>query len=322
MLFFKYHIEHYARGSIEIIRHNSTITKSGLNLSVSDLPLLTKFLRKSPTPVIDDSRSKPELQPELFSNSEFDDYEAKFCDYNQFYSSLPSKTPLFARIDVLPSVPTDIRGVDAMVYMNIRKPRLTKDIPRVVSNLFFSLKFFPVEHHFSLFRKSNIAYTFTNKAGHKLNSKALEAVLNTYLGKYKSLNFFRENLQPLHTAFGRTRFRKLIKSSLHESLHKLVKLEQDVSRVSGIFRFSFSLVPTTSNDRATIQNDLDKAVKTILSNQTFRKKLLLAVHSSNSNKQDIAYLRKGVTKFNSIGERNVPGYYPKFPFIDDVKKLK
>lgn len=284
------------------IRHGSTRFLSSI----------TKFLKKGPIPLIIDSSSPPQLTPELFGSSEFDAYRANFANYNEFYASLESKIPSYTQ-NVLPTSPTDIKGVDSILYLHLRKPKIVKEIPRTVKNEFFSLTFFPANHHFSLFRKSYIAYTFTNKAGHKLNNKVLEASLDKYKGKYRSLGFFRENLLPLYTAFGRTRFRKFIKGSLYDSIHRVVSLEKELEQVAGIFRFSFVLVPTTSKDRKIIQADMDKAIRTIISDQAYRKKLAIGVSSSN-NKGDLNYLMRNITRYNSIGEQNLPGYIPKFPF--------
>ncbi|ODV77501.1 uncharacterized protein CANTADRAFT_33433, partial [Suhomyces tanzawaensis NRRL Y-17324] len=172
----------------------------------------------------------------------------------------------------LPQRPTDIKGVDEAVYLHLRKPKVSRTMPRVFRNEYFSLRFFPQDHHVSRFRKSNVAYTFSNRGGYKLNDKILEESLNKYKGKYRSLNYFRENLQPLHTAFGRTTYRKFIKKCLFNSLHKHTKTQLDFEKVSGVFRFMFNLVPGTSEERQIIKQDMDRCIQRVLS-PAFEKEL-------------------------------------------------
>ncbi|CUM48709.1 unnamed protein product [Debaryomyces tyrocola] len=222
----------------------------------------------------------------------------------------------------LPEKPTDIKGVDQVVYKHVQRKQILRKLPTLMSSKFFTLKFFPDLHHISLARKSNIAYTFTNRGGFNLNDPVLAKSLTEYKGKYKKLAFFQEKLCPLDTAVGRAKYRKFIKRSLFESLHKYVKSAEDLDQVRGVFFFRFTIVPATESDRQQVMTDLDLALNVLLkSNLNYKLQLLSVVKEQNKAFRNGQVLVKEVKMYNTIGARNVPGYYSKLPYIDNLKKL-
>lgn len=188
-----------------------------------------------------------------------------------------------------------------------------KKSPAVVRSKFFVLKFFPALHHLSLVRKSNIAYTFSNRGGSVLNDTALLAAFSKYKGKYRDILFFKTQPSPRDTAVGRTKFRKAVKRSLFSSLHKLAA--NDVALVLGIFFFKFDAMPATKEDYVNLQSDMDKAVAKITSDKTYISALNQSVKQQNRDFDNGKGLIKEARFETLLGASRVPGYYPKLPFI-------
>lgn len=249
-------------------------------------------------------------QPFQFHGS----YDIDFKDHNDFIKKMYSRPPIHTIEESLPNTATDIKGVDSAVYGHMQKKQILKKLPPLVNNKYFLLKFLPHQHYLALARKSNIAYTFTNRGGYKLNNLLLDKALANYNGKYKTLSFFQENLFPLNTAVNRAKYRKFVKRLLFEAVIDNADIKT-VSLVSGIFSFRFMTVPISEEDRHSVKNALDGAVKTVLHNKKFRDKLFQVVNLQNSNTKNIDQLLAEVSKYNTIGAKNVPGYYPKLPFL-------
>lgn len=250
-------------------------------------------------------------------------YDLDFGGFRDFIRKryVEEYPPAHIRND-LPQKPTDIKGVDQAVYKHINRKQMLKKMPTLWSNKFFTLKFFPELHHISLARKSNIAYTFTNRGGFNLNDPVLEKALGGYKGKYKKYTFFQENLCPLDTAVGRAKYRKFIKRSLFSSLHKYIKEESELELVKGVFFFRFSIAPATDADKLQVMTDLDLAIKMLLNpGLDFKLKVLRTVKDQNKAFRNGEVLVREISFYNTIGAKNVPGYYPKLPYLKDTKKL-
>lgn len=291
--------------------------------------VVQNFLLKSTTPINLVNIKAPMSQrtvpilPNQYIVDKTETYQADFRNYKEFARRRYSKEyyPSYIR-NILPENPTDIKGVDQAVYKHVHRKQILKKLPTLLSSKFFALKFFPELHHVSLARKSNIAYTFTNRGGFNLNDPLLAKSLTEYKGKYKKLAFFQEKLCPLDTAVGRAKYRKFIKRSLFQSLHKFVKTSRDLDQVRGVFFFRFSIVPATESDKQQIMKDLDLALNILLKpDLKYNLQLLGVVKEQNKAFKNGQLLVKEVKMYNTIGAKNVPGYYPKLPFINNLKKL-
>jgi hypothetical protein len=302
--------------SIEIFRFkHDTVVRNFLSNSSGPVNLVKPI---SPMP----QRTVPVL-PNKYIEETTGAFQANFKNCKEFvkYRYNEEYPPSHIR-NCLPEKPTDIKGVDQVVYKHVHRKQMIRKLPTLLSSKFFTLKFFPDLHHVSLARKSNIAYTFTNRGGFNLNDPLLAKSLTEYKGKYKKLAFFQEKLCPLDTAVGRAKYRKFIKRSLFESLHKYVKLPKDLDQVRGVFFFRFTIVPATESDKQQVMTDLDLALNVLLkSNLNYKLQLLNVVKEQNKAFRNGQVLVKEVKMYNTIGARNVPGYYSKLPYIDDMKKL-
>lgn len=213
----------------------------------------------------------------------------------------------------LPEQPTDIKGVDAAVYRHVDRKGILRKLPVLVQNDHFMLKFFPQQHHVSRYRKSNIAYTFTNYGGPVLNDENLKKDFAKYRGKYRSLEFFRSQPMPMGTAASRIIFRKRIKRELFATLHRLVP-STDVAKVSGIFFFRFRNVPTTTEEWDVVKRNLTKAVEKVLADKRYRAELNDITVSQN-NASDTRVLDHELKRENTIGAKRIAGYFPKLPYL-------
>ena len=291
--------------------------------------IIQKFLANSSEPVkiVKPSSPMPQRITTVLPNKYIEEttgaFKANFKNYKEFVKHRYNKEypPSHIR-NCLPEKPTDIKGVDQVIYKHVHRKQILKKLPTLLSSKFFTLKFFPDLHHVSLARKSNIAYTFTNRGGFNLNDPLLAKSLTEYKGKYKKLEFFQEKLCPLDTAVGRAKYRKFIKRSLFESLHRYVKSPKDVDQVRGVFFFRFTIVPATENDKNQVMTDLDLALKVLLRpNLNYKLQLLNVVKEQNKAFRNGQMLVKEVKLYNTIGAKNVPGYYSKLPYIDNVRNL-
>lgn len=302
--------------SIESLRlKHDTIAQKILSNSPKPINLVTI---KAPI-----SQTKVPILQNQYILDKVGSYQADFRNYKEFGRTRYNEEypPSYTR-NSLPLKPTDIKGVDQAVYKHVHRKQILKKLPSLLSSKFFTLKFFPELHHVSLARKSTIAYTFTNRGGFNLNDPLLAKSLTEYKGKYKKLAFFQEKLCPLDTAVGRAKYRKFIKRSLFQSLHKYVKTSRDLNQVRGVFFFRFSIVPATESDKQQIMKDLDLALNTLLkSDLKYKLQLMGVVKEQNKAFKNGQLLAKEVKMYNTIGAKNVPGYYPKLPFINDVKIL-
>lgn len=214
----------------------------------------------------------------------------------------------------LPKKPTDIRGLDTAAFSHVGRKQMYKNMPHLLRNQFFSLKFFPSSHHLSLARKSNVAYTFSNRGGNVLNDADLQSAFSKYKGEYRKMPFFLTLPTPRDSAVHRGKYRKAVKTCLFESLHRIV-LAKEVKMVGGIFFFRFHNSPATAEDYERIRNDLDLAVATLVRDTAFQKLLRKIVQKQNQDFNNGERLLKEVRPENTLGAKRVPGYYPKLPYL-------
>lgn len=304
------------RCSIEIFRfkHDTVVRKF-----LSDLPEPVNLVKPN-SPM--HQRTVP-VSPNKYIKETTRAFQANFKNCKEFVKHRYNEEypPSHIR-NCLPEKPTDIKGVDQVVYKHVHRKQILKKLPTLLSGKFFTLKFFPDLHHVSLARKSNIAYTFTNRGGYNLNDPLLAKSLIEYKGKYKKLAFFQEKLCPLDTAVGRAKYRKFVKRSLFESLHKYVKSPKNLDQVRGVFFFRFTIVPATESDKQQVMTDLDLALNVLLkSNLSYKLQLMNVVKEQNKAFKNGQLLVKEVKMYNTIGAKNVPGYYSKLPYIDNIKNL-
>lgn len=230
-------------------------------------------------------------------------------DSNDYFSTHLTDVPTYARYR-LPTAPTDIKGVDPEVYLHMNRKQMAKELPKLASNRFFNLIFFPESHHIALVRKSTIAYMFSNKGGTLFNDGEYARLFTTYNGKYKKDSYFSTRKFPMDSAIERQRFRRLVKSDLYEAILRHTENE-DINIVAGVFCFRFGLVPVTQEDHLQIKLAIRKAVLSL-----FDRKLQEQLKSISRKHQHMAaQLLRNITVHNTMGEENVPGYYPKYPFL-------
>ncbi|CUM63987.1 uncharacterized protein PRCAT00001575001 [Priceomyces carsonii] len=258
-----------------------------------------------------------------FSCSTYSNSIPKFGDHSEYLKQTYPKNfiPDHARQDILPVQPTDIKGIDSAAYRHIQRGKLIKKLPRLAGNRFFSLHFFPEQHYISLARKSNIAYTFTNRGGFKLNNSTLQSNLERYRGQYQNLTYFQEDLFPLSIATCRSKYRKLIKRALFNSVKRCIKDHSQYNLVSGVFYFRLSVVPVTEDDKREIQEETNKSLYRLLNDNELRKTTLSISREHNKEFRKGQFLLKDVRRYNTLGAENVPGYYPKLPFLGNKEKL-
>lgn len=219
----------------------------------------------------------------------------------------------------LPVDPTDIKGVDNVAYLMVNRAISNKSAPRVVQNRFFSLKFLPTTHYLSQARKSNVAYTFSNFRMSILNSPELGTCFSKYRGAFKNLDYFKTQPYPMGTAVARTKYRKFVKKELHKHLWGIVpNIESEIVKVSGIFCFRFSAVPTTREELQLVSNDIRKAVNKVYCDNIYFLSLQNFV-SRQDNRSGLRSLMQNVQKENCIDANKVPGFYPKLPFLMSQK---
>lgn len=221
---------------------------------------------------------------------------------------------------ILPAAPTDIKGVDTAAYFMISRAISHKSAPRVIQNRFFLLKFLPKSHYLSLARKSNVAYTFSNFRISILNSSDLEACFSKYKGSYRNLDYFKTQPHPMGSAVARTKYRKFVKRELHKHLWDVVpNLESEIVKVSGIFCFRFTAVPTTEEELQLVSNDIRKAVNKVYCDNIYHQNLQRYVRLQD-DRGGSSSLTQNVQKENNIDANQVPGFYPKLPFLFSRKK--
>lgn len=228
---------------------------------------------------------------------------------DDFFSTHLTDVPTYARYS-LPTAPTDIKGVDPEVYLHMNRKQMARQLPKLASNRFFNLIYFPESHHIALARKSTIAYMFSNKGGTLFNDGDYARLFTTYKGKYKKDNYFSEKKLPMDSAIERQRYRRLVKNELYEAILRYTKNE-DIKTVAGVFCFRFGLVPVTEDDHLRVKLAIRKAVLSL-----YDRKLQLQLRDiSRKHESMAAQLLPNITVHNTMGEENVPGYYPKYPFL-------
>lgn len=170
----------------------------------------------------------------------------------------------------LPMRKEDIKGVHSVAYGHLYRTKLP---PILFQNNFFSITFFPVEHHLSLVRKSNVALMFTLKGGVKLNDSIMEAALRHYKGKYRTHPFLHQAQLPMDSACRRSKYRKYIRKFMVDALHNL-KTHKRVGDVAGVYYFRFKVFPTSGSDLRLIKHDIHSAFVKVLEDDAFNKRLV------------------------------------------------
>lgn len=201
----------------------------------------------------------------------------------------------------------------------MQRKQLLKNLPSLMQNKFFSLKFVGTDHHLCLVRKSNIAYTFTNFGTPVLNSQSLEKEFRDYKGKYRLLSFFQTSPLPSDTAAERIKYRRRVKTGLFEALHKNlpnVKIG-DMKKVSGIYIFRFITCPATAEDFCVLRSDLEKAVSKVLTDKKYRNELSAITKKQNQIFRNGRNFWPEVAIENTLGASKVPGFVPKLPFVTE-----
>lgn len=302
------------RNSLQFI-HNARVMSSHSKAEVPES--ISRFLLAAEKPIIKScspgtehtSCGNPNASlsiPKHMPTNAFSSYTAKHVDALLFFKSL-DKVPVHARQDVLSHDHIDIRGVDTSAFLtSISRNRKGEGFPILVRNDFFSLKYAPPGHDILRYRKSNVAYIVSFRGGCKLNSKLLQTALDKYRGKYRLNAFFSKAYEPLGTAFGRARNRRLIKKCLFESLHRHAKLAQQVKLVLGLFIFNSSVVPRSDKDSTTIRDDIDRAVRQVVSEKVKYTQQIPKVDTNTITKLMRRNVRLGKIKF--------PGQAPRLPF--------
>lgn len=248
-------------------------------------------------------------------------YEYKRGNYLLNYPILPSKWPHITD-QKLPQAPTDIRGVDHAAYIHAERKKMLKKMPLLVRNKFFQLRFFPYYHFLSLVRKSNVAFTFSNRGGNVLNSKQLSDAFRAYKGPLRKLQWFQSSPHPKDTAVGRHLFRQVVKRGLFEALHSCVPNTPDLVRaVSGVWYFKFDESPFTQEDADMILVDLKKAVSRVHEDKNLQAELLKLLRGFNEDARNGASLIQDASMENCLDAKSVPGYYPKLPFMHQKNVL-
>lgn len=232
----------------------------------------------------------------------------------EFFSNCKKSWPPSYARNELPKEHTDIRGLDNTAYAHAKKI-VFKKIPNLLMNHFFGLKFIPLLHYICTFRKSNIAYTFSNRGGSLLNDPELEKLCVRYRGRYRNLSFFLEKHYPLDSAVIRSKYRKFIRKTLFQVLHELSP--QDIDLVKGIFCFHFKIFPTTQSDKLLAKKYLYNAVQNVIEKKdvTYFLRLGAAVKQQNAAYKKDATLIKEVRKANYFSG-NTTCFYPKLPFFN------
>lgn len=215
----------------------------------------------------------------------------------------------------LPEKPTDIKGVDSAAYQLMNDKSAIKNFPVLSRNRFFTLRFVDLKNDLSLGRKSNIAYTFTNYAVALLNDPKLGNKFKSYKGAFKNLPFFQTQPQPMGTAVARSKYRKLVKRTLHDALHRLVpNQELDIAKVSGVYLFRFTAVPVTEIDMQEVKSEIEKAIKKLYLNANYSKQSDEATKGPKQTGLRTKLLQHA-RKENTLDAHKVPGFVPKLPYL-------
>ncbi|KAK6462339.1 hypothetical protein DFJ63DRAFT_335669 [Scheffersomyces coipomensis] len=248
----------------------------------------------------------------FIDKSDFSNYSSNIPDH-----SVKQSISSYSDSRRLPQVPTDIKGVDPEAYFGLTFFKGMNQIPLLIDNDFFNLKFIPKQHFIAQYRKSNIAYTFQNHGGYKLNDPELEKSVNSYKGRYKANTFFMEKLTPFSTAFGRIRYRKLLKRLLFNAVKEVEdKNDPKALDLAGIYKFSFKRVPNTSEEIDRCQGDLLSSVDKILHHKQLQTKLIESYRDAKFKNGDLNNLRSKATLYNTVRPQRVPGFLPKYPFLN------
>lgn len=228
------------------------------------------------------------------------------ASHKPFYAPCPP--PPHTQRNCLPAVPTDIKGIDQNAYRLLNRKQVSRAAPKLCSNAFFNLRFYPSTHLVAIARKLNVAYTFTNStSGYILNNPKLAEGFKHYNGKYKKLRFFQKIASPLSTAVKRTQFRRIVKRALFEAIHPHTNA---VAALRGVYQFRLFIFPSTESDLERVRSDVRLAVNLLV---------LGAVRPPHAvaTAAEKAAFRKTLRLYRAPGDHRVRGSYPKFPFLND-----
>lgn len=213
----------------------------------------------------------------------------------------------------LPDKPTDIRGMDSAGHSYMNRRNMFRNFPTVTQNKFFTLKFFPKNHHLCTIRKSNVAFTFSNSGSAVLNDSKLLQMFSAYKGKYAKIDFFKSLPIPCGTAASRDKNRKMVKRTLHKALHEVIG-SAPVSKVSGIFYFKFHDYAVTEEQKTLLRAQMTAAVAKVCHDVRLEQMIMKAVQVQNQIGSHDSLL-EGVRLENTLGAQSEPGYFPKLPYL-------
>lgn len=235
--------------------------------------------------------------------------QPQFADAEQFLANISSTAPS-ADPNFLPQNRVDIRGIHSAGYLHVYSRKLFRQMPTLVGNKFFSLKFFPSTHHLSYVRKSNIAYAFSHTGGLEFNNARLASHFKLYRGPFQSHPFFRVKALPLRSACQRTKYRKRIRTAMVEAF---AALKPDVNKVAGVYFFRLAQPPATNEDLAFVKERVLQAVKEIQDDEFQAKVNLIA----KSHLTHWPVLEKTVRSQMGFA---VQGAHAKYPFLPKSRR--
>lgn len=270
---------------------------------------LSRIASSFPEPIQPPSQAPSPIQPQ--TTPTIVGPISQFSSHRQFFESHFASIPVHALRQKLPRVPTDIKGVDQMVYRILNRKLVVKNVPQLIYGPYVHLRFYPESHVVSLARKSNVAYMFTNRGGFALNSKELETSFLNYNGKYKRNEFFQRKMMPLDTSVNRSKYRKFVKRCLFNSLHRHVQLlETQLPLVRGVFQFRLLVIPVSQKEKEKLAKEIDKVVESIVKGKNKKISQVLPPTS-----REVSAFMRELRLMDAPGAKNVPGYFPKYPFL-------
>lgn len=216
--------------------------------------------------------------------------------------------------ETLPEKKEDIKGVHSVTYNHLYR---IKQPPVLYQDQFLSITFFPVEHHISLARKSNVALMFTLKGGIKLNDRSSEDSLRKYSGKYQGHSFLQQARLPLDSACRRSKYRKYVRKFMVDAINRL-KHHKKIGNVAGVYYFRFKLFPTSGSDLRLLKLGVYSAFQRVLDDVVYNRKLL--EHCLVVNGLKFQDMLRTCQKQKLSRSDLIPGV-PKFPFTEDLRLL-
>lgn len=250
--------------------------------------------------------------PIKLKSHQFRLWPAKYPTVQQFIDNF--QPPAFIDENLIPTTRTDIRGIDSAGYTYLHKKMIEKKSPIILNNQFIQIRYFPDYHNLSKIRKSNIAIGNINGPLSLLNDAVLQQRLKAYKGKYRNHSYFNERRNPLVTAVNRARMKKIIKQCFVEALQQKVDERQKIRHVRGFYFVRYHKFPRTDEDKAQLLASISSTINDLLTNVSLQNDLHIRTKKHNKLIKE-PELMSQVNRYNTYGERAIPLYYPKLPFI-------